>query len=347
MPSMAKHSRKFGSLLGALIGDNPALLGVALIGFSVSFQTIARLAADHGLPGPPVLYPVLIDVGIMAMVIESRRAIDAGRSDLAPRILAWALIALTLYVNVHGSPPHDWLGRALHVAAPALWAALLELTRWRKLAKKRAESKREGIPLARWAAAPFSSLRMHRRMILRNTRSYAAAVELEDARRFIASITRAHFGRHWKREAPSVLLDRIRTGRLGDDVTAAAAASVRARATGGWEQAARDMVMKAVTEGDKLTASVRREKRQIEATAAASNGASNAASPKRQTSRRPAVKWRDKADRQYADNPAVTAPDLAQACKVSKRTAERYLADRKKVRELHPPGRMEQQEAAR
>ena len=137
MPTHARASR-IAARLGAVAGGNPWLLAVALIGFSVSFQTIARLATLHHEPGYPVLYPVLIDVGILAMVTESRRAVAAKRSDLAPRLLAWALIALTLYVNVHGSPAHDWLGRSLHVAAPALWAALLELSRWRAGSSPRA-----------------------------------------------------------------------------------------------------------------------------------------------------------------------------------------------------------------
>jgi hypothetical protein len=253
---MSKHAR-------TIVAGNPLLLAVAGIGFAVSFQTISHLATAHHLPGWPVLYPLGIDVGILALAVESRRAIDAGRSDLVPRVLAWVLAAFTIYVNAHGAPAHDWLGRAMHVVMPALWIVFLELTRWRKLAKKRAEDKREGIPLARWMAAPLSSLRMHRRMILRNTRSYAAAVELEDARRFIAAIARAHFGKRWKAEAPCILLDRIRSGRLGDDVTRAATASVSADLTGGWEEAARAMVAKAVTEGDQLAVSVRAERRRI------------------------------------------------------------------------------------
>jgi hypothetical protein len=216
----------------------------------------------------------------------------------------------------------------MHVVMPALWIVFLELTRWRRLAKKRAEDKREGIPLARWTAAPLSSLRMHRRMILRNTRSYAVAVELEDARRFIAAITRAHFGKGWKREAPCILLDRIRSGRLGDDVTRAATLSVTAGVTGGWEEAARAMVTRAVTEGDKLSAAVKREQRQI---TAAESGTSSARKP----ARRPGQKRRTsrgttQADKRaivlsaLADNPLRTDVDIAAEAGVSAKTVSRY-----------------------
>src|ERR1017187_9040233 len=116
---MGTHSRL--SKLGALAADNPALIGVAGIGFAVSFQTISRLAVTHHLPGWPVLYPLGIDVGILALIIESRKAIAARRSDLVPRVLAWVLAALTIYVNAHGAPAHDWLGPGLHGGLAPLW----------------------------------------------------------------------------------------------------------------------------------------------------------------------------------------------------------------------------------
>jgi hypothetical protein len=243
-----------------LLADNPALLAVAVIGFSVSFETISRLATAHQLPGPAIAYPVLVDVGLLAMITESRRAIADGRSDLVPRALAWALIGLTLYVNVHGSPAHDWLGRALHMTAPALWAALLELTRWRKIARKRAEQGRDRIPLAHWLAAPVPTLLMWRRMVLRHITSYAMAVELEDARRLARDLARAHYGWRWKQVAPRSLTARIRTGRLGDDVQAAAAKTV----AGDWDLAVRAMVARAVTAGDTLTVTVRQERRRLD-----------------------------------------------------------------------------------
>jgi hypothetical protein len=323
----------------ALLRGNPLLLAVAAIGFAVSFQTIVKLAEEHGLPGWPVLYPLGIDVGILALIVEARKAIDAHRSDFVPRALAWVLAAFTIYVNAHGAPAHDWTGRALHVVMPALWIVFLELTRWRKLAKRR-DGEAVRIPRARWLLSPWRTPGMRKRMVLRNVTSYPVAVELEEARLFARDLARAHFGRwQWRRHAPSRLRSAISTGRLGDAVTAAATQAVKSRVTGGWEQAVRDMVTKAVTEGDKLAVSVRQEKRQIEATAAASNGASKAATPKRQTARRPAVKWRDKAHRLVTDNAAISAAELAGACKVSKRSAERYLADWPGPRPLRAVGK--------
>jgi Protein of unknown function (DUF2637) len=227
MSAVGTHS-KLGRL-GAALTDNPWLTGVALIGFSVSFQTISDLARAHGLPGYPVLYPVLIDVGILAMIVESRKAIEARRSDLAPRILAWALIGLTLYVNAHGAAPHDWLGRALHVVAPALWAALLELTRWRRIARKRAEEKRDRIPLARWLLAPWRTAWLFRRMILWGECSYARAVTRQAVVLYATAVAQAdrRVGRApllWRRRLPVTLRWQLAEGKPPREVEDALAA---------------------------------------------------------------------------------------------------------------------------
>ena len=211
MDGMGNHS-KLGRL-GGLVSDNPALLGVAVIGFSVSFQTIALLARKHGLPGWPVLYPVLVDVGILAMIVESRKAIAARRSDIVPRLLAWALIGLTIYVNAHGAPPHDWLGRALHVVGPALWAALLELTRWRKLARRRS-LEGDRIPRSRWLMSPWRTLAMWRRMVLHHVTSYPEAVAREDARLLGIDLAAAVYGKQWRRVAPALLRHHLSSGTL-------------------------------------------------------------------------------------------------------------------------------------
>ena len=78
------HARFDG--LTSLVLDNPLLAVVAGIGFSVSFQTVAALAHAHRLPGWPALYPVGIDVGILALVAESRMLITMPRPPNAPDV---------------------------------------------------------------------------------------------------------------------------------------------------------------------------------------------------------------------------------------------------------------------
>ena len=182
----------------ALIGDNPVLLGIAGLGFSVSFQTIASLARAQHMPGYPVLYPILIDLGILGFIVEARKAIGDGRSDLVPRLLAWALAGFTIYVNAHGSPARDWLGVALHVVAPALWVAFLEMSRWRT--RRRVTVLREGT-FPRWVLAPLPTYLLYRKMVLWNETSYARALEREQLRRRTMARLRAAHGSRWRRLA--------------------------------------------------------------------------------------------------------------------------------------------------
>lgn len=206
--------------LRALVKDNPLLVVIAGIGFAVSFQTIAHLATVQHMPGWPVLYPILIDVGFLAAIVEARHAIDDDRSDLAPRLLAWSLGALTVYVNAHGSPSGDWLGLTLHVAGPGLWVAFLELARWRKM--RRSDSRRERIPLARWFAdRPWRVAGMWRRMVLHGVMSYKVACAREEALLMARDLTRAALGRRWRRKAPALLRFHLRTGTLPRKVSEA------------------------------------------------------------------------------------------------------------------------------
>ena len=190
----------------ALVRENPLLLGIAGIGFAVSFQTVAGLARAQHMPGWPVLYPLLIDLGILGFIVEARKALADGRSDLIPRLLAWLFSAFTVYVNAHGSPARDWLGITLHVAAPAMWVAFLELTRWRQLRRRRLE-RGDPIPRARWVLAPWPTWKMYRRMVLWDVPSYSRAVDMEISRRHAIARLSAHYrGKDWQQAAPGDLV---------------------------------------------------------------------------------------------------------------------------------------------
>ena len=213
--TVADHAK--GGWLARLAAGNPVLLAVGAIGFSVSFQTISRLAEVHGLPGWPVLYPVGIDVGILAFTIESRRLLELRRSDLVPRLITWALTGFTIYANIHGSPPHDWVGRALHAVMPCLWVACLELSRRRLIAVVA----RDRIPLARWVMAPASTFALWRRMVLWDERSYDRALELEQGRRRAIAALRSEHGPAWRSEADSAAVWALRSGIGSAEASAA------------------------------------------------------------------------------------------------------------------------------
>lgn len=327
----ATHSRasRFATAR-ALVKDNPLLLAIAGVGFAVSFQTIAHLARAQHMPGWPVLYPVLIDVGFLAAIIEARRAIDDGRSDLAPRLLAWALGALTVYVNAHGSPAGDWLGVALHVSGPALWIAFLELTRWRKV--RRADSQRERIPLARWLADwPWRTAGMWRRMVLHGVKSYRVACAREEALLLARDLTRASLGRKWRREAPALLRHHLRTGTLPEPVATAAASAtygtqpVMAEPVEAWVKAA-------LTRPARAAAAVRAERHAIER---ASDAPPATPPAPRQAARQPRQKAgadraakHAEARRLRAAHPGMTLREIGEKTGLSERTVSRVTGAR-------------------
>ena len=225
------HARADG-LMG-VVRENPLLAAVAGIGFSVSFQTIAKLAYAHGLPGPPVLYPVGIDVGILALIAEGLWLIREGRSDFVPRTLAWLLTGVTIYINVHGARPGDRVGEGLHAVMPALWVICLELVRRRRVT---ATARADGIPAGRWVAAPWPTLTLWLRMRRDGITSYPLALELEQARWFARDLIRAT-PEEYRPPRSSLVCKRIRTGRLREDVRKAVAVSLGEEWAPGWEQA--------------------------------------------------------------------------------------------------------------
>lgn len=202
------------------IKDNFLLVLCALIGFAVSYQTIVSEATSHKLPGWPELYPILIDVGILALANEARKAIADGRSDVLPRVFSWVLSAFTLYVNVHGARANDWVGRGLHVVAPTLWITFLELTRWRRVKKARSEQL-DRIPVARWLLAPRTTAAMKRRMILHRVKSYPVASAREEAIIVAIGLARWHWPDGWQGAAPPLLAHYLDTGTLPPDVASA------------------------------------------------------------------------------------------------------------------------------
>jgi Protein of unknown function (DUF2637) len=284
MNAMAKHARI--SAAWALLSQNPVLPVIAGIGFAVSFQTITALAREQHMPGWPVLYPILIDVFLLGLVVEARKAIDDNRSDLVPRALAWLLAGFTLYVNAHGSPARDWLGIALHVTAPVAWITFLELTRWRKLRKRRAE-RGDTIPLARWLIAPVRTAGMRKRMVLHNVSSYAEASAREEARMLGMDLAAAVFGKRWRRDAPPLLRHHLREGTL--PATVAQACSFQSREV---PELAEAWVMRAKEQRERVAAKSRQITAGSEGQAgAATNGSRvRATSARGSTRRKPATR---------------------------------------------------------
>jgi len=153
-----------------------------------------------------------------------------ARSDMVPRLLAWALALFTVWANVHGSPASDWLGRGLHAVMPCLWIVFLELTRRRLVASQRADM----IPAGRWLAAPLQTPALWQRMHRDDVRSYPLALELEQARLYARDLVRAAPAGH-RPAFSSLLRKRVRSGRLPEAVRRAVQGSLANQYAPGWE----------------------------------------------------------------------------------------------------------------
>lgn len=256
-------SSRAGGLLG-IVRENPLLALVAAIGFSVSFQTVAHLAYEHGLPGWPPLYPVGIDIGILALLAEALYLIRDRRSDFIPRALAWVLSGFTVYVNAHGAARGDWVGAALHVAMPALWVVFLELVRHRRIAAQHADA----IPFGRWAASPWPTLRLKMRMLRDGTTSYPVALEMEHARLFARDLLRAA-PRQFRPARSSLIRKRVRTGRLTEDIRKAVGSSLSSEWSAGWEPAVTEWVTDVLGMPSRMAASLENANREAALKAAA------------------------------------------------------------------------------
>lgn len=321
-----------------LIAGNPLLLVIAGIGFSLSFQTISDEARRLHMPGWAPLYPIGIDVGILALVIEARRAIDDDRSDLVPRLGAWGLSILTIVINAQGAS--TWgLARLLHIIMPSLWVLFLELTRWRKLRRARAAKRAERIPLARWLTDwPWRTLGMKRRMVLNNVTSYPVACAREEARMLAADLARAVWGPGWKKMAPALFRHQIRSGVLPASV-ADIASMAAVGASPAMSEPVASWVASVATESASALAKVEQERERIERQQNATderqperhNEGQAECQPERQTARQrnasDDARKRAKAKRLLLASPSAELADIARQSGVSKRTVSRIKAD--------------------
>jgi hypothetical protein len=318
-------------ILGAVI--IAGCLGLTVPAFAVLFLTVTHLLRPwFGHWAWTV--PICTETGYVVVYLADLLMEMCDRPVRWLRYVPLPFVASSLWLNVYAADGHlaAMVGHGVVTVTFFGTLAVAKMAARRLIRAKSERIRREGIPLARWIASPVPSLLMHRRMVLRNIASYAVAVELEDARRFARDITKAHFDGGWRSQAPRVLKARIRDGRLGDEVTRAATLSVAAGVTGGWEDAARSMVTKAVLEGDKLTAAVRREQREMTGTTGRTKPArkpGQRTGQKRGTSGRTTAGTSQAAKRAIVqtllqDNSDRTNEDIAAEAGVSVKTVSRY-----------------------
>ncbi|MEU4826026.1 DUF2637 domain-containing protein [Actinomadura sp. NPDC023710] len=212
-----------------------ALVGVlGLLGFVNSFAAVAD-AARPSFGGLAWSVPLGIDLGIG---IFAALDIVLARLDMRVRwlrFIPWALTAATVYLNV--AEESTVFGRIAHAVLPALWVCAVEIAAHviRIRAGIAAGTRMDGIRASRWILAPWPTMKLWRRMVLWEIRSYPDALSRERARVLALTDLQDTYGRWaWRRKAPRRIRALYRLGDLAPAAeTSAPAAEVAAAPSAG------------------------------------------------------------------------------------------------------------------
>jgi Protein of unknown function (DUF2637) len=212
------HARlTYGQRRALLLAVTLVAAGMA-IGFLSSFTTLYAAAAVHGWRYPALL-PLAVDSGILAYVILDHLAVILGDRSRWLHLAAWLLAAFTVWANAAVSAAGGDAWRVIHAAMPALWVLGVEALRffWRRLHADPSQPDR--IPAGRWAAAPWPTLLLWRRMRLLGITAWPLMLATEDARLHLRDLVAAVRERYPDRSVPLVVRRAVRTGRFPGEVT--------------------------------------------------------------------------------------------------------------------------------
>lgn len=207
------------------------ILALALFVYAAagSYQSVSGLAATHHVPLPGWV-PLGIDGSLILALLADIVLTWIGHPIWWLRAATRGFVAGSVAANAAAGWP-DPVAVFLHCFAPIIVLLVTEAGRIPMLRshravrrRKRAEDGHDPIPLARWLAAPASTLVMWRRMALWGVRSYTQAVTAEVTRRKAIVQLRVHYGRRWRKHAPGDLVWLLRTGNRLEEACARVAA---------------------------------------------------------------------------------------------------------------------------
>lgn len=199
-----------------------AVLSLALAG--LAFTGMFPAVRDEMVPffgHRAWVVPVGVDVGIFALIAAALLLEWLGMPMPLLRHVALIFMGAQVWLNVaaaNGSPT----GSVGHAALPLLFITCIEAVRHavRRSVGMALGTVRDGIPLARWVLAPWSSFLMFRRMVLQRIHSYPNMVALELGRRNAIAQLQATNGPGWKAVTPGDLVWMLTKGvSVGDAIT--------------------------------------------------------------------------------------------------------------------------------
>jgi Protein of unknown function (DUF2637) len=214
--ALGRGERAAAGVVVALV----VVLGV--IGAVNSFRAVAD-AVEPSFGGLAWTVPVGVDVGIAVFTALDLLLGRMGMRMAWLRLVPWVLVVTTIYLNVAGE--HDPVAAVAHGVLPGLWVIAVEagshvVRRHVGLSSSRAGERMDRVRSSRWLLAPASMLRLWRRMVLWETRSYSEALRRERTRLLARTELQDQWGALvWRWRAPR----RERAlYRLGDLAPAAA-----------------------------------------------------------------------------------------------------------------------------
>src|SRR5262245_42643891 len=208
---LGRIERAAGGVVVALV----VLLGV--IGAVNSFRAVAA-AVEPSFGGLAWSVPLGVDVGIAVFTALDLLLARLGMRMSWLRLLPWALVATTIYLNVAGE--HDPVAAVAHGVLPGLWVVAVEagshvIRRHVGLTGADGAAQMDRVRWSRWLLAPASTLRLWRRMVLWEIRSYSEALRRERDRLLACTDLQDRWGRWaWRWRAPRRARVLYRLGEL-------------------------------------------------------------------------------------------------------------------------------------
>jgi hypothetical protein len=209
--ALGRFERAAGGVVVALV----VLLGV--IGAVNSFRAVAE-AVEPSFGGLAWTVPLGVDVGIAVFTALDLLLARVGMRMSWLRVVPWALVATTIYLNVAGE--HDPVAAVAHGVLPGLWVVAVEagshvIRRHVGLTGPGGVERMDRVRWSRWLLAPVSTLRLWRRMVLWETRSYSEALRRERDRLLACTDLQDRWGRWaWRWRAPRRARVLYRLGEL-------------------------------------------------------------------------------------------------------------------------------------
>lgn len=207
-----------GPMKAAVVAVGVAVGILGVLGFVNSFHRVDTSAQPsfHGLAWS---VPIGID---LAILIFSALDIVLAMLDMRLvwlRLIPWALTFVTVRLNVAdqpGQPKLTGFDQLAHGVLPSLWALSIEVGAHvvRKRAHLASPKRMDRVRTSRWLLAPVPTLRLWRRMVLWEERSYPSALVRERERVLAKTDLQDRYGVLWRIKAPRRARALYRLGEL-------------------------------------------------------------------------------------------------------------------------------------